>query len=286
MSAIGSRLLLKETIRLMLESPSSDAFEQEVTKAINNKFKGQGIKAVRPPPNVKIPDVLVTVKGAGESFIEVKMNHTDNLSNIRVHYANGQWYAGETKSPVAGFVLKLLNASPQAAAFIEALSKFTRTPNVKVIGLRGAMSDPTVVNVKVMKKFLATLPDANIIVEPGLNIGELVTAHYTQGKDAPAYYLQASDDFYLISGADPFGLNGANGGGIPTLGGTGTLKVRVSSRSAFYEVMVQTKIDKFNPASSPFSVRKGSKKANPFSALVGDAVTSNEPRQTSRHKVK
>jgi len=97
--------------------------------------------------------------------------------------------------------------------------------------------------------------------DPNIDIGELVTAHYTEGKKAPAYYMQAGDDFYLISNANPLKLPNS----IPKLSGEGDFKVRVSTRSEFYEVQVEMKIKKFKPPHSPYSVfGDGKAQKNPF----------------------
>ncbi len=79
--------------------------------------------------------------------------------------------------------------------------------------------------------------------------------------------MQSGDNFYLVGTADPFGLNSANEGSIPLLGGTGDFKVRISTRSKFYEIQAEIKIKNFNPPSSPYSVLENSAKNNPFLAV-------------------
>ena len=54
---------------------------------------------------------------------------------------------------------------------------------------------------------------------------------------------------------------------IPVLAGTGNFKIRVSTRSAFYEIQPEIKIAKFVPASSIFSVFPSDDKINPFECL-------------------
>ena len=66
---------------------------------------------------------------------------------------------------------------------------------------------------------------------------------------------------YLISDKNPLKLPGK----IPVLSGSGDFKVRVSTRSEFYEVQVELKIKEFQPSKSPFSVfGDGKKQKNPF----------------------
>jgi hypothetical protein len=91
-----------------------------------------------------------------------------------------------------------------------------------------------------------------------MDLGKIVTEHYTLGKAEPAYYMQAGDDFYRISNKDPLKL----GATIPLLAGMGDFKVRVSTRSEYYEVQAEIKIAKM--PDSKFSVKPGTSKKNPF----------------------
>ena len=72
-------------------SAASDKYEHDVAKNID---KIPGVKAVRPSVDTSYADVKVTYKQV-TSWVEVKMNHTDNLSNPRVFYANGRWQTTE-----------------------------------------------------------------------------------------------------------------------------------------------------------------------------------------------
>jgi len=268
MSTLRTRLLLREMIELLLnETPASDAFEQSVAKSINSQFKGTGITAVRPPADTSLPDVLVTVKDVGNSFIEVKMSHTDNLANPRVFYDGAQW-ATTYKTPVAKFAVELLNRSTEAKQFIKDISRSVKRRNVILSTTRSGIKEPGVVSLQEMVDFVTSRGNRYILSEPDVNLGKLVTQHYTSGKTQAAHYLQAHDDFYMIGTGDGLGLNAANGGSIPVLGGTGEFKVRVSTRSAFYEIQVELKIRKYKPSSSPYSVLKGTSKINPFTALA------------------
>ena len=97
--------------------------------------------------------------------------------------------------------------------------------------------------------------------EENYNLGDVVTEHYTIGKAKPAYYMQAGDDFYMISKKNPLKMKG-----IPVLSGHGDFKVRVSTRSEFYEVQAEIKIKKM--PHSKFSVAPGTKKDNPFLSMT------------------
>lgn len=258
-------LLREYAAAVLAESPASDAFEQRVAKDINSVAKN--IKATRPAANTALPDVLVTIKEFGTSFIEVKMNHTDNLANPRVFYDGSAWRTSYA-TPVAKFAVDVLNSSEQAKKFITDLSKFTNLTNPKLSTTKSQLKQENMVSLQQMLEFVTNRGNRYIVDVPNVNIGKLVTDHYTQGKAAAAHYLQSGDDFYMIGTADPFGLNDANGNKIPILGGDGNFKVRVSTRSQFYEIQVEVKIKKFQPAHSEFSVLKSSNKINPFVAIV------------------
>jgi hypothetical protein len=262
--------LLRAYIKsLLVESPKSDAYENSVARSVNS-FKAAGISATRPPADTSLPDVLVSVDGIGDAFIEVKMNHTDNLANPRVFYDGSKW-ATTYATPVAKYAVKLLNESDQAATFIRDLKKFLgRTPKqpLTLPTTKSGLLEASACPLKKMVKFATMRGDRYIVREEDVNIGRLATLHYTVGKSVPANYLQAADDFYLIGGDDPLGLAAVNDAPIPTLSGIGDFKVRVATRSEFYEIQAEVKIKKFNPSFSPYSVAKGSKKINPFTALA------------------
>jgi hypothetical protein len=112
-----------------------------------------------------------------------------------------------------------------------------------------------------------------------VNIGALVTQHYTSGKSSPANYMQAADDFYMIGEEDRLGLRDV-APDLPVLAGNGDFKVRVATRSSFYEVQAEVKIKKMSPENSPYSVLAGSKKKNPFELLANSR--SSKPVKKSR----
>lgn len=240
-------------------SDASDLFEANIAKSINTV---KGIKAVRPPADTSLSDVLIEKfnNKPARTWVEVKMNHTDNLSNPRVFYAGGKWQT-TYKTPAAGAAVDILNASPEAKAFIKNIAKYAGIPANKVIvpTNKGMLSDPNAVPLDVMRSYFEQ-PGINryIANEQNYNLGKLVTEHYTIGKKEPAYYMQAGDDFYMISKKNPLGLSKE----IPLLSGKGDFKVRVATRSEFYEVQAEIKIK--NMPTSRFSVKPGTTKKNPF----------------------
>ena len=237
-------------------SAASDKYEKDVAANIN---KIPGVKAERPSVGVDYPDVKVTFKGE-QTWVEVKMNHTDNLSNPRVYYDDGKWHTTYT-TPAAKAAVKILNESLQTKKFLKDLAAFTGIPlkSLKVPTTKGGLKEPGAVPLAIMKQYFDK-PGINryIANKENVDLGKVVTEHYTLGKTAPAYYMQAGDDFYRISDKDPFKL----GDKIPLLKGRGDFKVRIGTRSEFYEVQAEIKIT--DMPDSNYSVKPGTKKLNPF----------------------
>lgn len=237
-------------------SAASDLFEKNIAKAINAL---PGYKATRPSVSASFSDVLIQ-KGGKEYWLEVKMNHTDNLSNPRVFYEKGMWKTTYS-TPAAKESVRLLNQSQETKKFLKAIASFSGIPfrSLSIPTTKSGLKVPGAVPLHVMKKYFDR-PGVNRYIHEvkDYNIGKLVTQHYTIGKEAPAYYMQAADDFYLISTKNPLGLSKQ----IPVLGGQGNFRVRIATRSEFYEVQAEIKISKMND--SKFSAAHKSKKKNPF----------------------
>jgi hypothetical protein len=241
-------------------SAASDAFEKKVADGIN---KLKSYKAERPSVGTEFSDVKITKNPIDTKnyWLEVKMNHTDNLSNPRVYYHSGKWQT-TYKTPAAAATVNVLNKSPQARAFILAIAKFANisVSKVKIPTTKSGLKEEGAVPLEVMKAYF-NRPGVNryIANQENYDLGKLVTEHYTIGKAEPAYYMQAADDFYLISSKNPLKLDK----GIPLLKGKGDFKVRVSTRSEFYEVQAEIKISSM--PDSKYSVLLGTNKINPLS---------------------
>jgi hypothetical protein len=238
-------------------SAASDRFEKLIAESANNI---SGITATRPTVGTQYSDVLLK-KGNSKTWLEVKMNHTDNLSNPRVYYKDSKWHTTYT-TPAAAEAVDILNKDPKTKKFIKDLIAYTGIPAklIKIPTTKGGLKDPGAVPLHIMKKFFdRSGVNRYISEENDYDMGKLVTKHYTVGKAEPAYYMQAADDFYRISNANPFGVPVT----VPMLSGKGVFKVRVATRSQFYEVQAELKITSMG--SSPFSLSPNTRKKNPFS---------------------
>ena len=237
-------------------SAVSDKYERDVAAYMN---KLPGVKAVRPTVGTDYPDVLVEYKGK-QSYVEVKMSHTDNLSNPRMFYSNGKWQT-TYDTPAAQYAVEILNSSPATKEFLKKLSVFTGIPLriLKIPTTKSGLKEPGAVPLNIMKKYFDQ-PGVNryIANKENQDLGKVVTEHYTIGKTEPANYMQAGDDFYRVGRADPFKL----GAVVPELKGRGDFKVRIGTRSEFYEVQAEIKIKQM--PNSPYSCKPGTNKKNPF----------------------
>jgi len=236
-------------------SAASDRYEKLIASTIDSI---PGLAATQ-GTDVKYSDVLIK-KGNTKTWLEVKMNHTDNLSNPRMFYMNSVWQS-TYKTPAAYEALRILNASADADKFIKSISKFSGIPYKHIIigTTKSHLKMEGAVPLEIMKNYFAQ-PNVNryILKNDNYPIGKLVTKHYLEGKAEPAHYLQAGDDFYRIGTNDPFKL----GMSIPALSGNGAFKIRVSTRTHFYEVQAEIKI--VSMPHSKYSIHPDSKKINPF----------------------
>ena len=240
---------------LITESGKSDRYEKDVADYIDSM---DGIKAERPRVSAAYADVKLTNDAGKKTWLEVKMNHTDNLSNPRIFFDGKQW-ATTYKTPAAKYAVEQINKSKQAKEFIDAIGNFAGIDNPKVPTTKGGLRDPDAIPLDVMKEYF-NQPGVNryIMDLPNIDLGKIVTDHYLIGKAEPATYMSAKDDFYMIGNSNPLNVPRD----VPLLSGSGNFRIRVSTRSNSYEVQAEIKIAKM-PASK-YSVKPGTKKKNPF----------------------
>jgi len=260
-----------ESLAVLLKESSALNYEKRIATYINKN--SNNIRAVRPNSGSNYSDILLKAKDKTTSWLEVKMNHEDNLGNPRVFF-DGYLWRSSSSSPLANFVLDNLNDSVQIKEFLIDIRNFMQKEFIKIPTTKGGLRDPDSIPLEKMREFLATRSNRYIMNIGGVDLGQLVELHYTEGKTEPAYYMQAGDDFYLITDKNPLKLPID----IPKVSGIGDLKVRISTRTKFYEVQPEVKIkrsvdDYYEVATeikirsmpfSPYSVKPGTVKKNPF----------------------
>jgi len=254
---------LRQVIRHVLVemSDKSEAFEQNVANAIQRSSPCTATKMGA----TGLSDIKIQAGGV-TTYVEAKMSHRDNLANPRIFF-NQVWQT-TYRMPIADYATALANSSSQAAQFLDDLRKFVGREKILVPTTKGGLKLPNAVSLDEMRAFVDDRGSRYFVREEDIDIGALVTEHYLVGKDQPAHYMQAGNDLYLIGPEDPLNLQAVmpDGKTIPTLSGRGDFKLRVSTRSQFYEVQAEIKIKAFTPATSPASVFGGDK-VNPFELM-------------------
>lgn len=255
--------------------------EIRVAETINQLLK-EGISpnayAERSNKGVRYSDIEIYYpknpreeKPSGKTWCEVKMNHTDNLANVRVMYKNGKWQlSGKSQNvEAANIVCEELNDSNKTRDWVNELADFclikrkeiwlpTEISLIKKAGINGYEN---IVSLEKMRLFLKTKTNQYIFTKQNYDLGKLATIHYTIGKNEPVHYIQSGDGFYLLGDENPLGLKG-----VPKFGGTGNLSVRISLRNStqVYEIQPELKIRKNTMEPSPYSCTPNTVKKNPF----------------------
>lgn len=235
-------------------SKASDRHEHLIAAHLNSM---DNVTAVRPIAGTDYSDVLINYNQQ-ESWLEVKMSHRDNLVNPRVYYQQNAWKT-RYSTPVAGYIVDQLNKSQSALDFVYSISHYCGMAyeSIYIPTNKSEMTAENAVPRDKMRSF-CKMNSSYILDHRDIDISHLVTSHYTLGKTQPAYYMQAGDDFFLISNTNPLGLSSD----IPQFSGIGKMRVRVSNRSQFYEVQAEVKVQQM--LSSPYSILPNSSKINPF----------------------
>lgn len=251
--------VLREYIKkTLVESKKSDAFEEKVAAVIDSSSNSVNATAMKP---VQLPDVRVTI-GELSSYVEVKMNHTDNLSNKRIYFDGSVWRPRKN-SPSAEATALLANQSSEAAEFLDDLRSFIGRTDIYISSTKSGLKKENAVSPEEMREFLTSRSNQYIVIgNEDVDVGHFATEHYLLSKASPAHYLQAGNDFYMIGAENPLELSPK----IPQLEGTGTFKIRVGmrgqdSKTPWFEIQPELKMKNLKP--SQFSVF-GDGKINPF----------------------
>lgn len=294
------------TFSVLSESIESDKHERNVANNINIKSKelGLGLKAERPKVDTTYSDVrIVDINNPKiRAWLEVKMNKTDNLSNIRLAYAHNQWrletevnYAGgnefavhtdierRQKYPAIVVVLNQLNSDNNVKKLMTDIAIACNIePNDLVLTssqalkLRSLCNDGKKVtpDADELQEFFAKRGNQYICKSELSDLGELIAQNYLIGKAEPVYYIQSEDDLYRTSEENPLGFVGSKGD-IPLFNGAGMINARISFRKNSPEtgkprtcdIQPELKLFKDSGEPSPYSVAPNSKKEFPIRSL-------------------
>ena len=186
---------MKSFLEFLYESKESDQYEVAVADAVQaysdeNKL---GWKSERPVASTSYSDVKVTTADGKTSWIEVKMNETDNLGTPRFFYEAGKWQSN-MHTVIAKDICKMLDASADAKKFIEDLAKFTKIPKAKLY-LSPYKSEiikaekPDMVTLEQLNAFAEARGGRYILKQDYKGIATVVAAHYLKGKQEPAQYI-------------------------------------------------------------------------------------------------
>lgn len=253
-------------------SAASDKYENDVASNIHESGP-KGLTASRPKVSTSYPDVLVEYgryKGTDNGiWVEVKMNHTDNMMNPRFQYVKGKWevipsYLSEATTKLA----EVFNESKEANEWIKGLKKYLIekdwSGDISNITLHSTTTarnrDKNSVPLALMKGYLGTLTNKNVCKVPNVDIGHLVTLHYLKGKAAPAYYLSSGDDFYQFGDTNPLKI--PNVPKFESAAAKNQVVLRIGDRSGNFEIQAEVKAKTLTRSS--YSVKPGSSKSNPF----------------------
>ena len=259
------KTFINEEQELLLMSAASDQFENKIANALVE----MGLDASRPRVDSTYSDVLVNnPKGRIKKvWIEVKMNHTDNLGNTRASYDGKKWFSSPEKAgplkgrmgPLKVYIADMLKK--HAGKFVKDIQD--ATGKTKINTNKGPQqNDPDTVSHAEMKEYMKKQRDQYIVTVPNQDLGQVVVDHYSKGgKTEAAYYLQAKDDFYMLGTENPLNVPKD----VPQFEGRGDFRMRVGIRSSMYEIQPEVKVK--NMKDSPYSLMPGTKKKNPFEGL-------------------
>lgn len=261
--------ILKIDNIFLAESKASAAYEFAVAKEINLWAHQYDMSAERPPVDTHYSDVVVYDKNGNKvSWIEVKMNHRDNLCNERMSFKDGKWIAaGKSGKAIADMYLNK-SSSPVYDAVQDWLKGAAEMFGIKQLNkmyLKTATTESSQINSgaitgKQMDKYLKSRGTQYIFNKIGINdIQEFLEQHYTQSKAEPAYYIQTGDDFYRIGSKNPLKLKN-----VPVINANGFIAVRIGFRDAgrAFEIQPEFKMIAVN-ANSDYSFKPGTTKQKP-----------------------
>jgi hypothetical protein len=209
---------------------------------------------------IEVADILVT-RGDEEFWIEVKMDPTNSqLGSPRPFYRDGSWQATKNGPMERAIIARL---TLMDGDFMEELREFSGRATFDLESARSKKkSYPNVMPYKTMVEFIADRGNTYIFNELGVDLTDVVTGHYIEGKAVPTHYMSMGDHFYRLSDENPLGVPDD----VPLLHAIGKFGATVSCRQSkpWYEIMPRLKATEFLP--SKYSINPGTDKINPFTS--------------------
>ena len=295
-------------LNLLCESAISDQYERDVANNMDAWFSANQLDflAERPTVDTTYSDIEVTDLNTDYStFVEVKMNHTDNLYNKRLNVVNGVFVPVTIdEDAVIGDSIcdDYLNKN---TTILDELSEFLKTYNPrtlieneyfnnvgitnnldnaeikKKINLVSSKKTPLlnkngdpVVPASIMHKFInnqkTNSGDQYFYKASRIPIRDLLISHYTYGKAEPATYIQTGDDFFKLSSEDRIKfidpITSKDVPLFPEVIGHLCVGFRKRFGGPGYEIQPELKIDKMDKH-SPYSFKPGTNKELPIPVL-------------------
>lgn len=230
---------------------AADLYESAVMDHLNTLGP---VKASRPTNDTRYSDVFVE-NDKGSTWLEVKMDTRSQLGCNRVKYVDRQWQPSKP-GPLQNFCVDRLNRSEQAAEFLHQLGAFCGMDDFDL--LTSTKFTERMAPLERVRKFLSQRENKYICYEDNVDLAAVVRDHYLYGKAEPAHYMAAGDEFYRLSDENPLGVPDD----VPLLTGYGPFVISISVRTRKYEIFPRCKLPSY--PSSPYSVKPGSSKPNPF----------------------
>ena len=284
---------MKSFKEFLNESKDSDALERAVAKYIHSLGEKGGpcegrIRAVRPTFNTTYSDVLINYLPLGTKdwkggWLEIKMNHTDNLTNVRMFFKNGLWQC-KTRALPTNIACDFMNKSNEVSEFMNQLIKFMNKKyprqdrqdwnirNIEIYSVKGDREgSKNAVTYEQLRDFTENeRPNAYIWSLENIDVSKIARDYYKsnsekEGKSAPAHYLQSADDLYRLSDENPLGWEYHSK--LPLFEGKGNFKVRIGTRSAKtanHEIQPELKLAPKQASASDYSLKPGTSKKLPF----------------------
>lgn len=284
---------MKTFKEFLKESIKSDAYELAMAEHINSLGKPGGlcegrIKAKRPQASTQYSDVKVWYipkKSTSKAFpsdgawIEVKMNHSDNLVNTRVWFEKNKWHS-INQSENSRYIADWISKNDYTKTWIAELRSFLKNQlnwteqNIKNLIIpkdKAHFGKPNCITPEEMAKFMSTRQDTYFMRNYNVHIFPILEGHLLNGgKAEPASMIQTADDLYRLGRTNFSGFEHFMD--LPIPDAIGNVHARLTLRSnGVIEMKPEVKMTKINNASK-YSLKPGSTKMLPFE--INDIIKS------------